>query len=84
MTTATAAPDLKAVLEAIGWASSRFSIATSAPRGSREREDAIGDLRRAAGDARDLLDRYPGKVSDVARVALRAAELGLARLQRPR
>ncbi len=82
--TSTATPDLKAVIDAVGWASSRFAIAVSAPAGSAERTRALEDLRVAAQDARVLLDRYPGRVSDVTRVALRAAELGVTRLLRVR
>lgn len=75
-------PDLKAVMEAIAWANSQFSIAASAPRGSPERARAVEELRRASRRARELLDRYPGSVSKFTRVLLRVAELGLSRLTR--
>ncbi len=82
--TTTQAPDLEAVLGAIEWARTRYGIASSAKRGSTEWDTAIEDLRRASIEARDLLERYPGSVSDLARVALRVAELGLTRLTRSR
>ncbi len=75
-------PDLAAVLEAIGWARSRLAGALSAPVGSRERRDALLDLRRAVGEARDLLERYPGRAPGVARALLRVVDFGLARLTR--
>lgn len=75
-------PDLRAVMEAIAWANSRFSIATSAPHGSAERAQAVEELRRASRRARELLDGYPGTVSGFTRILLRVAELGLSRLAR--
>lgn len=69
------------IIDAIAWAKSTLLVVVATPRGSPQRRAKLDELARATVKARELADAYQGNLAMELKLALRVAEMGLARFR---